>query len=82
MNLLAKALDHPFGDEIENSMNQLFKFMENNIIIGQMQIVKTCLKQLYHHKKLFCFNLHSFLWLVFKNPDVYWYLPYYFINLN
>lgn len=75
------ALDHSFGDEIETSMNQLFKFMLNNLKIGQLHIVKTCLKQLFNQEKLLCVNLGSVLCSVIKDPNIFWYFSF-FINCN
>jgi zinc finger FYVE domain-containing protein 26 len=65
------SLEHNFGREIETSIQQLFTFFCNNISLGQWQLAKACLKQLYLNKKSFKFDLDEIIHDVVANPQVY-----------
>ena len=72
--MLRTSTSHPFGRENEVSIRQLLKFFCNNLYLGQWELARACLVELYDQRALLNLNsIDDILLDVATNPCAYRY---------
>lgn len=65
-----EGVNHPFDKEIEASLSHLYRSFCNHVTLGQWELARVCLKQLYTSRQLLKKPLKDVLRAVIDRPNL------------